>query len=62
LQGSLLQIDVAEVMVHEADEPNAFVDLDADGLSGEHLAEVDLLPPIADAPACGDVTALSWKG
>jgi hypothetical protein len=37
LQGLLLQVDVAQIVVHEADEPYALVDfLDAEPLAGEH--------------------------
>ena len=40
--------------MHEADEPDALVDLfDADVLAGEDRAEVDLAPVEADAPAVG---------
>ena len=36
MQGLLLQIDIAEIMVHEGDERNAVADFfDADGLAGE---------------------------
>jgi len=38
LQGLLLQIDEAEIVAHEADDPNAVVDLlDAEFLPGEHM-------------------------
>jgi hypothetical protein len=34
----LLQVDVTEIVVHEAHDPNAIVDLlDADALTGEDL-------------------------
>ena len=37
LQGLLLQVEVSQVVVHEADEPNAVVDfLDAELLAGQH--------------------------
>ena len=37
LQGFLLQVEVSEIVVHEADKPNALVDLfDTDGLTREH--------------------------
>ena len=37
LQGSLFEVNVSEVIVHEADEPDAVIDLsDADALSAEH--------------------------
>ena len=45
LQGFLLQIEVAEIIVHEADEPNALVDfLDAESLTCQDARDVD---PIA---------------
>jgi hypothetical protein len=41
LQGFLLQVEVAEIIVHEAGEPNAFVDLlDSEPLTGEHGGDV----------------------
>ena len=47
-------IEVAEIVAHEADEPNLVADLlDADALTGEDGAEIDLLPIEADASACG---------
>jgi hypothetical protein len=56
LQGSLLQVDVAEIIVHKGDEPNAVFDfVNADGLAGEHDGEIDLLAEQADAPTSGDV-------
>ena len=37
LQGFLLEIDETEIVVHEADDPNAVVDLlDAEPLPSEH--------------------------
>src|SRR5262245_52174621 len=37
LQSPLLEVDVAEIVVHEANEPNAIVDLlDAERLTCEH--------------------------
>ena len=45
-------IEEAEVVVHEADEPDFVGDLfDADVLAGEDLAEIDLAATDADAPA-----------
>jgi hypothetical protein len=42
LQGFLLQIEVAEIIVHEAGEPNSGVDfLDAELLAGQHGGDVD---------------------
>ena len=55
MQGFLLQVEVAEIVVHEACEPDVLVDLfDTDILTGEHEAEIDLLPVEADAAAGGD--------
>jgi hypothetical protein len=37
LQGFLFEIDEAEIVVHEADDPNTVVDLlDAEALTGGH--------------------------
>ena len=45
--------------MHEADQPDLVGDLfDADGLSGEHGAEVDLAIFEADATAAGDDVAV----
>jgi hypothetical protein len=42
LQGPLLQVDIAETIVHEADEPNPVVGLfDAYGPASEHLAQIN---------------------
>jgi hypothetical protein len=50
LQGPLLQVDEAEIVAHEADDPSAVVDLrDAEALSGEDGRDVDLLARHADA-------------
>ena len=52
-------IEVTEIIVHEADEPNLVADLfDADALTSEDQAEIDLLPIEADAAACGDGDSL----
>jgi hypothetical protein len=46
---------MAEIVVHEADEPNGLVDLlDADALPCQHGGDVDLLAVQADAAAGGD--------
>jgi len=40
---SRLQIEVTQIIIHKADEPDVVVHfLDADSLSGKNLAEVDL--------------------
>jgi hypothetical protein len=37
LQGFLLQVEISQIIMHEADEPNAVVDfLDAELLAGQH--------------------------
>src|SRR5262245_49914036 len=57
LQGLLLQVEVSEIVMHEADEPNAVVDfLDAELLAGQHGRDVDLLAMEAEAAAGGDDT------
>jgi hypothetical protein len=65
LQGFLLQVEISEIIVHEADEPNAFVDfLDAEFLAGHHSGDVDPLAMKAESPACGDddVAIVEWIG
>jgi hypothetical protein len=56
LQGSLLQVEISNIIVHEADEPNAFVDLfDAELSAGQHDGDVDLLAVHAETTAgCDD--------
>jgi hypothetical protein len=44
LQGPPLQVDISEIIVHEADEPNAVIDLlDSEFLACQHRGDVDLL-------------------
>jgi hypothetical protein len=44
LQSFFLQIDVAEIVLHKADQPNPFFDFfDPHGLSCEDLAEINFL-------------------
>lgn len=51
----MIQIDIAQIIVHKTDQPNAFADLlDAEGLPGKGCADVDLLVIDADSSACGD--------
>ena len=51
----LLQVDETEIVAHEADEPNALVDLfDAEPLTGKHGRDID---PRA---AC-DLTGILWS-
>jgi hypothetical protein len=63
LQGSLLQVDVTEIVAHEADDPNAIVDfLATESLAGQDGRDVDLFAMHADAAmrphavmrSCGD--------
>ena len=47
--------EVSQIIIHAADPPDIVVDfLDADGLAGEDLAEVNLFVPQTDASAVGD--------
>jgi hypothetical protein len=53
--GLFLQIDVTEIVVHKADQPNTVVDLfDAHGLTRERGAEHDFLFENANPPAVGN--------
>jgi hypothetical protein len=55
LQSSLLQVDIAQIIVDEADEPNSLVDLlDAEALSGKDGGDINFLSVQADAAAGGD--------
>jgi len=55
LQGSLFQVDIAQIIVDEADEPNSLVDfLDAEALSGQDGGDVDFLAVDADTATGGD--------
>ncbi|HJN43180.1 MAG TPA: hypothetical protein QF572_03235 [Vicinamibacterales bacterium] len=48
-------IEVSEIVVHEADEPDVVAYLfDPDFLAGEHGAEVDLLAVVTDATLVDD--------
>src|SRR5882724_2273384 len=50
LQGFLLQVEVSEIVVHEAGEPNAVIDLlDAEFLAGQYGGNVDPLAMQAEA-------------
>ena len=52
MQGFLLQVEVAEIVVHEAGEPNAVVDFpDAEALAGQHGGDVNPLVVQAEASA-----------
>ena len=49
LQSSLLQVDIAEIIVHEADEPDALIDLlDAERVTCKDDRDIDLLAMQAD--------------
>src|SRR5271166_3259239 len=55
LQGLLLEVDEAEIVAHEADDPNAFVDFfDSGALAGKDGRDVDAFAMHADSAACGD--------
>ncbi len=55
LQSFFLQINMAEIVIHKTDQPDAVVDFfDTDGLSGKGNAEVDLLVVQAKTSAAGD--------
>jgi hypothetical protein len=44
-------VEVSEIVVHEADEPNALVDfLDAESLTRQHGRDVDLFAMQAEPP------------
>src|SRR5262249_46878251 len=63
LQGLLLQVDIAQVIIHEADKPNALVDLlEAKRLTGKNHGDVDLLAVQADAPAGRDENVAIMEG
>jgi hypothetical protein len=54
LQGFLLQVEVSKIIMHEADEPNAVVDLlDAEFLAGQHGRDVDSLAMQAKSGGAG---------
>src|SRR5882672_2669475 len=56
LQSFFLQIDVAEIVLHKADQPNTFFDFfDPQGLSCEDRAEINFFAVQTDASAVGDM-------
>lgn len=62
-ESARLIVEISQIVVHEADEPYVVVGLlDADGLSGEDLAEGDLLAIVADAAAGGHGDGLVMEG
>jgi len=57
------QIDVAEIVLHKADQPNTFFDfLDTDSLTSKDRAEVDFFTVETNAPQLVTWIILSWKG
>jgi hypothetical protein len=49
-----LNVEIPQIIVHKGDKPDLFAHLfDSDVLTGEHDAEIDLLPVEADAATCG---------
>jgi hypothetical protein len=60
LQGSLLQVEISEIVVHESDKPNALVDfLDSELLASQHNGNVDFLAVQTEATAgCDDDVAI----
>jgi hypothetical protein len=60
---SRLQIEVSQIIIHKADQPDVVVNfLDADGLAGENCAEVNLFAAQTDAAATRDHDGLVVKG
>src|SRR3984957_15576828 len=50
-----LQIEVSQIIIHKAQQPDIVVDFfDADRLAGKDLAEINFLATQTDAPASGD--------
>ena len=55
----MLQIDVPEIVLHKADQPNTFIDLlDTDSLTSKDRTEVDFFTVQTNAPTVGDVDHL----
>jgi hypothetical protein len=55
LQSFLLQINIAKIVIHKTDQPDAIFNfLDTDSLAGKGYAQVDLLVVEAKTPATGD--------
>ena len=54
LEPAHLVVKIAQIVLHEGDEPDALADLrDADVLAGKHVTEIDLPAMEADAAAVG---------
>jgi hypothetical protein len=63
LQGFLLQVEVSQIIVHEADEPNAVIDLlDAEFLTGQNDGDVDPLSMQARLWAYRVTLSSGWRG
>jgi hypothetical protein len=57
-----LAVEVAEIIVHKADQPNLIAHLfDADALASEDDAEIDLLAIEADSATRGDGSVVEWN-
>ena len=59
------QVDVAKIVLHEAYDPNAFIDLlDADTLTGQHGRDVDAFAVHGDVAASGHqhIAIVQWVG
>src|SRR5579864_7842900 len=55
LQSFFLQINIAQIVIHKTDQPDAVVHFfDSDRLTGEGYAEVDLLVVQTNTPAASD--------
>ena len=56
MQSSFLQIGVAKIVIHKADQPNAFLDFfDTDSLTSEDRAEIDFFAAKTDTSAAREV-------
>ena len=63
LQGFLLQINIAEIVIHKTDQPDAIVDLlDTDGLTRRRSAEIYFLFKNADPSAVGNQSGAIVEG
>jgi hypothetical protein len=63
LEAARLVVEVAEIVVHEGNEPDVLGDLlDPDILAGKDLTEVDLPALVADPAAVGEVAVQSCSG
>jgi len=55
LQSLLLKIDVTEILIHKAHQPDIVVNFfDADGLAGKDLTEIDFFATQANSTATSD--------